>query len=81
MNELLTRIEELKQTGRLIRSQWPSISTMTFTENCESLEDMEDAAAALNDSVCLLPQTGVHCLLLTYFNEGITISIIHEQKK
>lgn len=79
MNELLTRIEELKNTGILAKKMFPDISEVTLREKWPVLSDMERASYPFDLDV--LPQTGTRFLLFAYPNEGITISIIHEQKK
>lgn len=81
MNELLSRIEELKNTGIEAMKQFPDIKEVTMREKWHVLYQMEGIAIRNGQHLSLLPNSGKHCLILTYPNEGITISIIHEQKK
>lgn len=78
MNELLSRIEELKAIGIEAKKMFPEISDVTLREKWPVLSDMELASYPFGLDV--LPQTGTPILLFTDPNEGITISIIHDKK-
>lgn len=79
MNELWNKIEELVLKAQDSLKECPEIASISFRIRWPDLEDMEAVAIRMGEKIDALTTTGNKCLILTWPNDNMSISIIHSK--